>query len=333
MKKLANRFRIGEKIVLGFGTIGLIFLGVIWYYHGSLRDMAAAYQDLSAIYGARQAQAFAIESRVSAMRSAADRFLLTRDLAFAEQTLEAAAALRTQTAELAQLNGDAARTAAAIDALAEDFTSRFQAIVEAWRNRGLDEDSGLQGAFRAAVHELQDRAAHYNVDRLYLLLLQVRRGEKDLGLRRDPRYREQVFALLEEMRAELAASGLREDTRRALSDEITAYRDRFAGYAERVLAGESSNGGMGPFRDRAHRIEDLLRAHYIPDLETTLLQMRRREKDYLLRGDATYIAAVDTLADAISARIADASVAPAQKSRLLSLLDDYSDFICQTKGE
>ncbi|NBD95985.1 MAG: hypothetical protein GVY11_05865 [Gammaproteobacteria bacterium] len=323
MKKLANRFRIGEKIVLGFGAIGLIFLGVIWYYHTSLRDMAAAYQDLSAVYGARQAHAFVIESRVSSMRAGADRFLLTRDLGFAEQTLDQAELLQAETAELAQMDAAAARTAAAIRALGEDFTGRFEAIVEAWRTRGLDEDSGLQGAFRRAVHQLQDRAAHYNVDRLYLLLLQVRRGEKDLGLRREPQYRERVYTLLEEMQAELTASQLRDDTKQALSDEIAAYRERFSRYAERVLAGEPLDGGKGPFRDRAHRIEDLLQAHYIPDLETAVLQMRRREKDYLLRGDAQYITMVDAIADDITARIQASAIADEQQAALLSLLDDY----------
>jgi methyl-accepting chemotaxis protein len=285
--------------------------------------MATAYQGLSAVYGARQAHAFVIESRVSSMRSAADRFLLTRDLAYAEQTLDEAAKLRAETAELAKMDTASAQTAAAIRALADDFASRFEAIVTAWRTRGLDEDSGLQGAFREAVHELQARAAHYNVDQLYLLLLQVRRGEKDLGLRREPRYRDQVYALLDEMQATLGASELRADTKAALRDGIAAYGERFGRYAEAVLAGEPIDGGKGPFRDRAHRIEDLLQAHYVPDLETAILQMRRREKDYLLRGDAQYIAMVDGIAADIAARIADSAVAGDQKSELLALLDNY----------
>jgi methyl-accepting chemotaxis protein len=323
MRKLASRFRIGEKIVLGFGAVGLIFLGVIWFYHASLRDMADAYQDLSAVYGARQAHAFAIESRVTAMRSAADRFLLTRDMAFAEQTLAEAAQLRAETDELARIDDTSRGTAAAIGTLVENFAQRFKAIAEAWRIRGLDEDSGLQGAFREAVHELQARAAHYNVDRLYLLLLQVRRGEKDLGLRREPQYQERVEGLLDEMQAALTASSLRDDTKQALSDEIAAYRDRFTRYAGRVLAGEPTGGGKGPFRDRAHRIEHLLQAHYIPDLETAILQMRRREKDYLLRGDAEYIAMVDAIADDIATRISSSAVAADQKAGLMALLDNY----------
>jgi len=323
VKWLANRLRIGEKIVLGFGAVGLIFLGVIFFYHINLRDIVGAYQGLSAVYGARQAHAFAIESQLAAMRSGADRFLLTRDMTFAEGALAQAAELREAANELAAIDAASARTANAIGSLSDEFAARFDAIVEAWRIRGLDEDSGLQGAFRRAVHELEERAGHYQVDRLYLLLLQVRRGEKDLGLRREEQYRERVHQLLDAMQAEVAASELRPDTKDALSAEISAYREVFDVYASEVLSGAGTNGGKGPFRDRAHRIEDLLEAHYIPDLEAEILQMRRREKDYLLRGDQRYVAMVDAIADDIGTRIAVSDVAEDEQAALQALLAAY----------
>jgi len=327
MHWLATRLRIGEKIVLGFGAVGLIFLGVIWLYHTTLRDIVVSYDDLQAVYGERQVRAFAIESRVTAMRSAAARFLLTRDPNLVEEALQAVGELRAEVDALAELDAASARTAAELRALADDFDNRFQAIVEAWRIRGLDEDSGLQGAFRDAVHELEDRAGHYQVDRLYLLLLQVRRGEKDLGLRREAQYRERVHGLLDEMQQETADSTLRPETKAALSAEIAAYREVFDVYAENVLAGAPLGGGKGPFRDRAHRIEDLLQTHYIRDLQTAVLQMRRREKDYLLRGDALYVQMVDAIADDIVSRVQDSGIADDGKAGLMALLDGYrADF-------
>jgi CHASE3 domain sensor protein len=327
MNWLATRLRIGEKIVLGFGAIGLIFLGVIWLYHTTLRDILASYDDLQDVYGERQVLAFAIESRVIGVRSTAERFLLTRDPRLVEETLQAVAALRTEVDALAGIDAASASTSAELRALADDFDERFRAIADAWRIRGLDEDSGLQGAFRDAVHELEDRAGHYQVNRLYLLLLQVRRGEKDLGLRREAQYRERVHRLLDEMRQETAESELRPETKAALSDEIAAYRDVFDTYAEKVLAGAPIGGGKGPFRDRAHRIEDLLQAHYIRDLQTAVLQMRRREKDYLLRGDAEYAAMVDAIADDITARVQGSGIADADKASLVALVDGYrADF-------
>jgi hypothetical protein len=55
----------------------------------------------------------------------------------------------------------------------------FLSIVDAWKKKGLDHSSGLQGRFRTTAHELEALAENFKVDRLYLLLLQLRRREKD----------------------------------------------------------------------------------------------------------------------------------------------------------
>jgi hypothetical protein len=185
---LGTALRIGEKIGLSFGAVALILLGAIWYCHLNLLRVVDNYQELNSVYGKRQSLAFSIESRLSNMLSAAERFLATRDTDYAAQARAEAAALAEQIALLANIDASSDRTAEQLSSLTKAFSARFDAIVEAWRERGLDENAGLQGAFRDAAHELEDRAGHYNVDRPLLLLLQVRRREKDLGLRRDPSY-------------------------------------------------------------------------------------------------------------------------------------------------
>jgi len=323
LNKLATRLRIGEKIGLGFGTVGLIFLAVIWFYHTNLNRVVANYQDLGSVYGARQSHAFAIESALGAMQSAAERFLLTRDPAFAESARRKAAALDEESAQLAESDPASEQNARQIRALGEEFIARFNAIVAAWEVKGLNEDAGLQGAFRTAVHELEARAGHYNVDRPYLLLLQIRRREKDLGLRREPQYQQQVHELLQQLTAALETSQLTPDVKQALAADIATYRTELDDYARRVLAGEAIAGGKGPFRDAAHRLEAVLEAHYIPGLETRILQLRRREKDYLLRGDDRYIGMVDEISAGIRAAIAASQVAAAEQAELVALLDAY----------
>ncbi|MCF7992473.1 MAG: HAMP domain-containing protein [Thiohalocapsa sp.] len=328
MSKLATRLRIGEKIGLGFGAVALIFLAVIWYYDMSLRGVVDDYQRLHGIYGERQARAFAIESHLVHMLHAEERFLRDRDLALAAEARAQAAALQEQAAKLADIDRPSRATAEQVRALTTEFVSRFDAIVEAWRIRGLDETSGLQGAFRRAVHELEERAGHYNVDGLYLLLLQSRRGEKDLGLRREQRYLERVRALTTEMASAVEASELAAPMKARLLEEVAAYRAALEDYADDVLAGEAIEGGKGPFRDAAHRIEALLSSHHVPGLEAEILQMRRREKDYLLRGDAAYVDMVQGIADGIRQRIDASAVAEDQKDALLGLLEGYRrDFL------
>jgi len=323
MSKLGTGLRIGEKIGLSFGAVALILLGAIWYNHSNLVRVVDNYQELNNVYGARQSLAFTIESRLSDMLSAAERFLATRDTNYAVQARAGATALAEQIALLAEIDAPSGRTAEQLSTLKSDFSASFDAIVQAWRRRGLDENLGLQGAFRDAAHELEDRAGQYNVDRPYLLLLQLRRREKDLALRRDPSYQQQIHALLDEITETVKDADLSPPIKQALATELSTYGDELDAYADIVLSGEEIGGGTGPFRDAAHRIEDLLTAHYIPGLKTQILQLRRREKDYLLRGDQSYVAMVESIASGIGDRINASSVAEAEQQQLLALLDGY----------
>lgn len=323
MNKIATRLRIGEKIVLGFGATGLIFLGVIWYYHVSLRSVVENYQSLYGIYGARQSASFGIETHLISMLSAEDRFLLTRNLTLTDQVRHHASALEGQADRLADMDASSQRTARQIQSLTSDFVERFDAIVEAWKIRGLDENSGLQGAFRHAVHELESRARDYNVDRHYVLLLQIRRAEKDLGLRRDPQYQQLAHQLLDEMVAATAASKLPDSVSQALNSELSNYRAALDAYAQTVLAGGDTNGGKGPFRDTAHRIETIIEGQYVHNLESRIMQLRRREKDYLLRGDPIYVEMVDQIAADIRHQITESAVAQTEKAEFNALLRGY----------
>lgn len=323
MSRLATRLSIGEKIGLGFGLVGLILLGVIWHYDLTLSRVLQDYGRLHAVYGARQLHAFEIERRLVAARGAEERFLMRRDLALAEQVGSEMAQLEAEIDRLAAVDAEAAETAGELRTQAQRFLARFQAIVEAWRVRGLDEDSGLQGAFRDAVHELEDLAGHYDVDRPYLLLLQIRRREKDLGLRRDPAYQDQVHQLIEALRSAVSASELIPRVKEQLEAEIATYRKELDAYASLVLDNRDIDGGKGPFRDAAHRIEAILEAHYIPDMKVQILQLRRREKDYLLRGDAEYIGMVDSIAAGIRDQVRASRIADDEKARLDALLAGY----------
>lgn len=243
MKQLANQLRIGEKIVLGFGAVGLIFLAVIWYYHLNLRDSVSAYQELVRVHVARQSHACAIERQLLAMRSTADRFLLTRDPAFAEQTLMHADALGAEAQSLASSDPRSVATAAEISEATDEFASRFAAIVQAWRIRGLDESSGLQGAFRDAVHELEERVQRQEVSGLEAAVLQMRRREKDYLLRGDPAYVTMVDAIGADIETRIQASPLPSSEQSALSALLARYLRDFHALVEQnarieVLAAE-----------------------------------------------------------------------------------------------
>jgi hypothetical protein len=90
--------------------------------------------------------------------------------------------MRTKMAALAAVDQHSRQTAEQIEQRLTTYQTNFRAVAEAWRRIGLDENSGLQGAFRQKVHRLQELSAQYYVDPLYTTLLQIRRSEKRPGL-------------------------------------------------------------------------------------------------------------------------------------------------------
>jgi hypothetical protein len=43
MDKLLIQLRVGEKIAIGVGLVGLLFLGVIWFYQQTLNQSLTDY--------------------------------------------------------------------------------------------------------------------------------------------------------------------------------------------------------------------------------------------------------------------------------------------------
>lgn len=323
MARLSSKLRIGEKIGLSTGLVGLLFLGVIWQYHTSLQQVLGDYEHLHDVYETRRSHALNIEIQLADVLQAQNDFLVQRDELYAAEVDSRTNALLATTDALAEVDEESRLTAQQIRELTESYLSRFRDIATAWTAKGLDHDSGLQGAFRDSVHELEDRAGNFKSGRLYLQLLQIRRGEKDLGLRRENLYREKVRGLIAEFRGLVDASELYPNVKEQLLAEIGIYADAFEPYAETVLAGGDLQGGKGPFRDSAHRIESILEAHFVPDLETNILQLRRREKDYLLRGDPDYVQMVQDIAGTIRSQVDISPISVQDKGMLTALLADY----------
>jgi methyl-accepting chemotaxis protein len=323
MYKLSSKLRIGEKIGLSFGLVSLLFLLVIWRYHATLEHTLAGYRVLQEVYEAKETHATEIENNLLEADAETRAFLVDRAEKRLESVDQSVEKLLGHAERLGSIDGEGRLGADRIKELAQAYQQSFHRIFEAWERKGLDHDSGLQGAFRDTVHELEALAAHYKVDSLYIDLLQIRRGEKDLGLRREPEYRKRVLQLLDGFNDKLGASELEPAIKEQLLRESATYREAFLDYAEGVLDNENIRGGKGPFRQAAHRIEDILVAHRVPDMEAHILQVRRREKDYLLRLDERYVEMTIAELQRIQQSVESSMIADAEKEQLTGLLSDY----------
>lgn len=162
-------------------------------------------------------------------------------------------------------------------------------------------------------------------------MLQLRRNEKDFLLRKDTRYSDMHARSLETARKRV--DFLKAGTDADLAAKYAQIEKEFAGYGatfadvvatQRDIGLTANDGKWAQMRARAKETEDALGATSVEALTTDLLQLRRNEKDYMLREQSadleTFGKSAATLADAIRLR------APAtQAAALLDGLKRYVD--------
>ncbi len=128
-------------------------------------------------------------------------------------------------------------------------------------------------------------------------MLQLRRNEKDFLLRRHPRYVEKFEDNMMRLRDDVAvlierveAAGMDSATVRDLAPLFERYQQAFlsmvGGYEK--LGFDPESGLYGQLRETAHRLEEGIRQLGDEGAMVALLQLRRHEKDFMLRRAPRY---------------------------------------------
>ncbi len=109
----------------------------------------------------------------------------------------------------------------------------------------------------------------------------------------------------------------------ALNEYVQSFDAIVSAYRERGF--DENTGFQAELRSSASKIETIiLEQDGLEQLEITYLQIRRNEKDYLLRGDQVYIDNIGKLVSQLKVQIADAEkLEAAEKDELVSQLDTY----------
>jgi hypothetical protein len=135
------------------------------------------------------------------------------------------------------------------------YQTQFFALVSLQTKIGLDENSGFQGDFRQATHSLEDELKRLNQTNLQVLLLEMRRSEKDFLLRKRLEYVKRETSFYKQLSTALGQSKpLNAKLQQALLDD---YQHSFL---QLVTAYQTSGldhtlGLQGQFREQAHALE------------------------------------------------------------------------------
>ncbi len=158
-------------------------------------------------------------------------FLLRMDPAYVEPTLRHADAVRTDVERLAALDpSTASETRGALTDLAV-YRKAFEDLVAVQRAMGLDEKQGLMGDFVRAARELDAKFKPVTDKDFQVLLLTIRRHEKNWQLRDEAAYVEKVSAAVGNLRTMVSASpAIALAEKQGFLDVLDAYQRSFADY-------------------------------------------------------------------------------------------------------
>src|ERR1700746_2323552 len=101
---------------------------------------------------------------------------------------------------------------------------------------GFNEKDGLQGKLRAAVHSVESKLKTFDQPRLSVLMLMMRRHEKDFMLRGDEKYGDQLTDSASEFLTELKKAELPADATTEIVKLVDTYKTSFLAF----VAGQST---------------------------------------------------------------------------------------------
>ena len=171
---------------------------------------------------------------------------------------------------------------------------------------------------------------HENTMYVEIDMLTARRSEKDFLARKDLKYPDMVEDAVGKIQNRLeilAENPTLRDKVMTTKDLIKQYQEAFFIVVENMKQqGLSENDGYtGELRESVHAVEEMIGAQNDDSLLAQMLMLRRREKDFMLRGDVKYL---ESFQDDMRKMLADISRSEnfeaAQKAKMTELLNGYA---------
>ena len=242
--RMSLRLQIG--LLAAVALLGLSVFGAI-YWAGDSRVAALDATDQQIRTIANSVTNYRL-LMLQARRSEKDFLLRQRvdDAQLHARQMTEAAALAQAIARDYDSLGDATlaqRTRSVADKV-RGYASIFEQVVADATRIGLNENDGLQGSLRRSVQAAETRVTELRLDPLLVLILQMRRAEKDFQLRRQDSYVRRQAELRAAFAQALAAQPLSDAQRQEVSGLIDAYHRDFNAFAAATLQLAQRVGGL-----------------------------------------------------------------------------------------
>ncbi|WP_242637555.1 methyl-accepting chemotaxis protein [Desulfobacter hydrogenophilus] len=300
-----NNLKLSYKFGIAIGIMALMMLGTIFFFNNTLNTNVKHFKAVDQTESAILFHASNINSYMLQCRRDEKDFLLRMDKKYLDEFQKSLAALITEAQALQKVADRSNRTedsALAIEIIknAKIYENIFINMVNSFEKKGLDHNSGLQGNFRDIVHQLSDAIEKHAKGKLYRAFLMVRRYEKEYQRNESDKYKEQLAQAISKYE-KLLNTGSHEETSKKIQVEgLNAYKELLSDY--HTATGAAKPDLYDEIRAVAQKMETGIKRVLVPDAESLVLEIRKQEKDYLLRMDEKYVkkthAALDNLLNA-----------------------------------
>ena len=220
MKSNLRSLSLSTQLVLAFVLIVVASGALVATMIISNRKVRASYDGLLGLELDFQDHAQNIYIHALNARRREKDFLLRQDVSYVGQARAEVAKVVAEAQgmkDLEERRGDKDSYGAKILDSIRRYEGAFVEVSDAWVAKGLDENSGNQGKFRAAAHGLE--AAIEGKQALMVGYLMLRRHEKDYILRMDAKYVDQADKQIEMLRSSMRSS--------QLSAKLEIYQSEF----------------------------------------------------------------------------------------------------------
>ncbi len=242
LSRFSLKVQIGSLVALAGFILGLC-LAVQWGARQATTQVNTQLATETAIAG----QAGNLEAALLNARRNEKDFLLRRSTKYVEEHA------KTMTAVNAAMDGIAAALPpgdprqSGLDNVRKGiagYAQAFAAVAAAEIKVGLSEKDGLLGTLRASVHEAETALKSHDEPRLQVLILMMRRHEKDFLARLDAKYMDDLAKRGSEFEKALAASSIPAAERTVILERMGAYQRDFRIAAEALLMSRDTAKAM-----------------------------------------------------------------------------------------
>ena len=307
--------KLSSKIYAGFAISLALLVAIVVIYQLTINSTinnfeALITEDIGTMNHANKAKINMLQSR----RSEKD-FFLRLDKKYLDRISKSQAQLKNELKAIERLarqdnHHELVELAATIVTHADEYETCFKGVVAKWEEKGLDPKSGLRGEFRGAAHKLTKEMKQHEVEKLQLANLMLRRYEKDYLISKHNQDSEKSelygikhYAASIKYKQLIDESGCSSETKKIQTEALQRYSDLFAQLVESTSEATEKDV-IKKLREAAHILEDSLTSTAIYGAEALILDIRKNEKDYLLRGDSKYVEATKAAIDRFSAALA-----------------------------